>query len=52
MTIPQTWFCRDCFNKPLAQHSRMVYFFIYVVADLPSSYTELTSRQRLMLKIT
>ena len=29
----------------------MVYFFIYVVAYQPSSYTELLSRQRLMLKI-
>ena len=53
MTNPQTWFCQDkSFNKPLAQHSRMVYFFIYVVAYQPSSYTELLSRQRLMLKIT
>ena len=29
-----------------------VSFFIYVVAYRPSSYTELTSRQRLMLKKT
>ena len=40
-------------NKPfISGKSRMVYFFIYVVAYQPSSYTELLSRQRLMLKIT
>jgi hypothetical protein len=36
----------------LPSKSRMVYFFIYVVAYLPSSYTELSIRQRLMLKIS
>ena len=53
MTIPLDTVLPDIvLINHLPAKSRMVYFFIYVVADLPSSYTELTSRQRLMLKIT
>lgn len=50
---PHMWSCQvnDLINH-YAQHSRMVYFFIYIVAYQPSSYTELMPRQRLMLKIT
>ena len=54
MTIPQTWFCRNrSKNSHLNRQITDVNFiFIYVVAYQPSSYTELLSRQRLMLKIT
>ena len=51
MTIPQTWFCRiNCVNSHLLVKVTDVSFFIYVVAHQPSSYKELLSRQRLMLK--
>ena len=46
-------FARECFNKPFTLSKvEWFIFFIYVVACLPSSYIELLSRQRLMLKIT
>ena len=55
MTNPQTWFCQIKFEKNshlTRQSYRCELFFIYVVAYHPSSYAELLSRQRLMLKKT
>ena len=55
MTNPQTWFCQIKFEKNshlTRQGYRCELFFIYVVAYQPSSYVELLSRQRLMLKKT
>ena len=47
------WFCQvKCENSHPLVKVTDVSFFIYVVAYQPSSYTELLSRQRLMLKIT
>ena len=53
MVIPQTWFCRiSVKNSHPNRQITDVNFFIYVVADQPSSCIELLLRQRLMLKIT